>query len=262
MADEEESMSASDREAERLARLMDKKANEKFEQARKDALKKYQQQGGNANNFQLKSESTAPTEVKKEGKSASNWRADLEVKEREQKLRYEEEERKKRERIAQSVVYEAPSESHSSVFEREEPKRQVEPDEQPKGKSELQLYNERLEREQAALKSRLEEEERRKREAMKTLVTCFDCKSQVELPDSVKHNNILYCRSCGIKAQQPKGPKCAQCTQPIFGSFITAMGKKYHPECMVCSACGKNIEGGFRNVFNKMWCVDCRPVNR
>jgi len=56
----------------------------------------------------------------------------------------------------------------------------------------------------------------------------------------------------------PKSPLCAMCRQPISGRCITAMFRKFHPECFVCSFCLKQLNRGtFKVQEDKPYCHQC-----
>ena len=44
-------------------------------------------------------------------------------------------------------------------------------------------------------------------------------------------------------------PICKQCGQPIYGSYLDALGATWHPEHFVCAACGQPIDVSSFNVF-------------
>ena len=69
---------------------------------------------------------------------------------------------------------------------------------------------------------------------------------------------------------------CHTCSQPIFGTYQTAMGTTFHSRCFTCAACQKTFDGNFiakgdpplpyhrecvEELFNPRCCV-CRTVLR
>jgi len=51
---------------------------------------------------------------------------------------------------------------------------------------------------------------------------------------------------------------CAMCRQQITGRCITAMFRKFHPECFVCSFCLKQLnKGTFKEQGDKPYCHQC-----
>lgn len=38
---------------------------------------------------------------------------------------------------------------------------------------------------------------------------------------------------------------------------MKAVGKKWHPECLVCAMCRASVEGGFRMKGPKLYCDRC-----
>ncbi|MBF0610749.1 MAG: protein DA1 [Magnetococcales bacterium] len=53
-------------------------------------------------------------------------------------------------------------------------------------------------------------------------------------------------------------PLCHGCETPIVGTIITALGKSFHSQCFLCSACGKPIQaGGFLPHQDKPYHTAC-----
>ena len=50
------------------------------------------------------------------------------------------------------------------------------------------------------------------------------------------HDGKPYHDHCYVEAF---APRCAACNRPISGPYVTALGKKWHPEHFVCTACKK-----------------------
>ena len=51
---------------------------------------------------------------------------------------------------------------------------------------------------------------------------------------------------------------CAWCNKPIYGRCVTAMFRKFHPECFLCSFCLKPLKlGTFKSKDDKPFCQPC-----
>lgn len=51
--------------------------------------------------------------------------------------------------------------------------------------------------------------------------------------------------------------KCAGCGKELSGSILSAMDKKWHPECFVCSKCSGSLQEGFGVVDGQPVCKTC-----
>lgn len=69
-------------------------------------------------------------------------------------------------------------------------------------------------------------------------------------------NRKLYCSSgCANRAS---GNLCHKCHEPLSGSMITVLDKKYHKECFVCLRCGVQFTGlKFFPVNGEPYCESC-----
>ncbi|VDL59784.1 unnamed protein product [Hymenolepis diminuta] len=53
--------------------------------------------------------------------------------------------------------------------------------------------------------------------------------------------------------------KCAKCKKDIDGTIVTAMNKKWHNECFVCTGCHCPLAGqSFHNKDGAPYCIKCR----
>ncbi|VDN99245.1 unnamed protein product [Rodentolepis nana] len=53
--------------------------------------------------------------------------------------------------------------------------------------------------------------------------------------------------------------KCAKCHKHIEGTIVTAMNKKWHSECFVCTGCHSPLAGqSFHNKDGSPYCIKCR----
>ncbi len=51
---------------------------------------------------------------------------------------------------------------------------------------------------------------------------------------------------------------CGRCGKKIVGSYVTAMGKNFHPECFTCYGCGKSFgKSGYYEKNGRPYCEDC-----
>ena len=63
-----------------------------------------------------------------------------------------------------------------------------------------------------------------------------------------------YCKDCWGKSF---AEDCGKCNKKILGNVFKAIGQTYHPECFVCSHCGKKIEDkSFIPESNLPYCED------
>ncbi|KAJ1562653.1 hypothetical protein HK096_006158 [Nowakowskiella sp. JEL0078] len=87
-------------------------------------------------------------------------------------------------------------------------------------------------------------------------VDCFRCcVCQTAFSDEnpyIPHSGKAYCET--HYEEFVYQPVCAGCKAPIFGQPISALGKPWHPEHLVCSLCSKPIQG---NVFEHKGVVYC-----
>jgi len=77
---------------------------------------------------------------------------------------------------------------------------------------------------------------------------CTSCRKPLsDILDIFFVNDKKYCKVCSSRALNDKpGAKCGHCKLGLESTFIKAAGRKYHPECFVCSDCAQPIRGGFR----------------
>lgn len=53
----------------------------------------------------------------------------------------------------------------------------------------------------------------------------------------------------------PRTPYCESCQQEIFGPFVSAIGRSWHPEHFVCAGCGDSLQNqGFIEEGGKLYC--------
>lgn len=55
-----------------------------------------------------------------------------------------------------------------------------------------------------------------------------------------------------------KGAACAQCSQPINGKCVSAMGRRFHPQHFLCTLCQNTLtQGIFKEHNDKPFCHSC-----
>lgn len=63
---------------------------------------------------------------------------------------------------------------------------------------------------------------------------------------------------CSTHYYQQMGETCAGCDQPIAGTSVEAMGKKWHPEHFVCAFCMNTLSGtSYTEKNSKPYCKGC-----
>jgi len=207
----------------------------------------------------------------------TSWRDQKDIKEREERQRKEEEERRRQEKSRESVGLE-PSPRRASISgttswreqkeikEREERERKEDEERRRQerakevaGSSEELEYKQQSQYKELQLRLKLEEDERKKYELTKAILICSQCGGKFDSLDTKKIKGIVYCMNCTPKVNTSLYPLCTTCGQPLYSTIATAMGKKYHPECLICGGCGSVLTTGFRSAFNKLWCLECKP---
>lgn len=91
----------------------------------------------------------------------------------------------------------------------------------------------------------------------------------VELDNEPKMSDSMTAREL-FKALNPNLPHaseeelrrpvavCEACGRDVSGPYVTAFGKKYHPSCLCCAECKKQISGQFaRGPQGRPSCKDC-----
>eukprot|EP01103_Thecamoeba_quadrilineata_P002405 TRINITY_DN12367_c0_g1_i1.p1 TRINITY_DN12367_c0_g1~~TRINITY_DN12367_c0_g1_i1.p1 ORF type:complete len:284 (-),score=87.63 TRINITY_DN12367_c0_g1_i1:57-908(-) len=273
-------------EEERLNRMMNKKSEEAFEKARREALQKYQKSaGGAAKEFHLaekeKPKEKAPVAapvfssiaaqetVHEKPQGNNDWKQDYERRAQEEKLREEEESRRR-----QSALSALTTDSHDDLGKWKAEQDRKEQEFRKKLEEEERRKKEELERMKAqALREHQQREEEVKREQAARLAAqpapaqlssnqCTACHKQLtDILDIFFVNDKKFCQPCSVRAlnDKPGGQgKCAHCKFALDSTFIKAAGSKFHPECFICSDCGKQIQGGFRpKGRNTFTCANC-----
>jgi hypothetical protein len=74
---------------------------------------------------------------------------------------------------------------------------------------------------------------------------CFACAGcKTVFPPSASFftdNEKPYCKSCNLAARRAAADRCSTCGEPILDMSVTAVGRKFHPNCLVCTACRRQF---------------------
>lgn len=88
---------------------------------------------------------------------------------------------------------------------------------------------------------------------------CFICQEQGCGPfkqgSFFELDGLPYCEKHFLAR---KGAACAQCSQPINGKCVSAMGRRYHPHHFLCTFCQNTLtQGIFKEHNDKPFCHSC-----
>jgi len=88
---------------------------------------------------------------------------------------------------------------------------------------------------------------------------CFVCQEPGCGPfDKAKFFELNGKPYCEKHYLQRIGAACAFCGQPINGKCVSAMGKRFHPQCFKCSLCQNPLtQGIFKEHYEKPYCHPC-----
>jgi len=71
--------------------------------------------------------------------------------------------------------------------------------------------------------------------------TCTTCQEPLADLTYCIHQDSLYCARHYADAMKPR---CGSCDELIFaGLYTKALGKEYHPECLLCMSCNQSLNG-------------------
>ncbi|EGD76775.1 hypothetical protein PTSG_08126 [Salpingoeca rosetta] len=85
--------------------------------------------------------------------------------------------------------------------------------------------------------------------------TCWECNKPFPEGRYFPQDNKPY---CSYHYHEMKGVVCARCMRPIIGSFVSALGEKWHPEHFQCSLCNKSLaKTRFRERNDQPYCDPC-----
>lgn len=265
-------------EEDRLLKSLNKKSEEAFEKARRDALQKYQKTGGKAGEFHLaekeKEKPKAHTQTHTQAAAVFDrsetpaWKEEHERREREEKLREAEENKKK-----QAAVASLSEDAHDDLSKWKQEQEIKEREFKKKLEDEERRKKEEIDRmkAQALREHQQREEEARREQALRMAAQptpqqispnqCTSCHKQLsDILDIFFVNDKKYCKACSTRALSDKpggGPKCGHCKLSLESTFIKAAGRKYHTECFVCCECAQPIRGGFRPKGTGFVCGGC-----
>ncbi|EGG25407.1 LIM-type zinc finger-containing protein [Cavenderia fasciculata] len=85
--------------------------------------------------------------------------------------------------------------------------------------------------------------------------TCKSCNKGIQ--SFVVHDDQPYCETCYDKLFV-EHKTCHICSEPIFGTVVSAMNNHFHQECFKCNSCGSNFpDSEFYQLEGKPWCYSC-----
>lgn len=86
--------------------------------------------------------------------------------------------------------------------------------------------------------------------------TCTFCEISLLRCGFILKEGNLHCPTC---YHDRFSPRCSQCSKTITeSSFVSAMGKSFHPQCLQCSGCRRPFDDGtFQPLLGELWCSDC-----
>ncbi|KAH3764384.1 hypothetical protein Pelo_3760 [Pelomyxa schiedti] len=82
---------------------------------------------------------------------------------------------------------------------------------------------------------------------------CDFCRAPIVSQYSTKYGRP-YCVPCERRLY---GNYCEACHQPIAGQQISAIGRFYHPNHLVCFVCKVPVQNGFVEHNGKPFCSTC-----
>ncbi|XP_069741967.1 paxillin-like isoform X2 [Narcine bancroftii] len=87
---------------------------------------------------------------------------------------------------------------------------------------------------------------------------CFICRDCLTPFTSANFFEVAGLPYCEIHYHQRQGTLCSACQKPITGRCITAMGRRFHPEHLVCAFCLKQLgKGIIKEKNDKPYCNTC-----
>jgi len=117
---------------------------------------------------------------------------------------------------------------------------------------------------------------------------CAGCGKVIGNTDAVNFNNSVYhsyclvCAGCGgdleggltqkdgqpycAKCSGSTGGFCGGCGQKLSGTFVNALGQKWHKNCFVCTGCKQPFTTGYAERESMPYCASCiqkgtKPTN-
>ena len=83
---------------------------------------------------------------------------------------------------------------------------------------------------------------------------CGVCARPLGNSPFIVKGGLPYHKACHVTASVAK---CAKCTAPIVGAFVTADGVKYHKACFTCTTCSSTLEAGYLLKAELPYCGKC-----
>ncbi|KAI9223616.1 LIM domain protein [Blastocladiella britannica] len=85
--------------------------------------------------------------------------------------------------------------------------------------------------------------------------TCATCSGVFAGGTFFAHEGLAYCE---MDFHRAKGTLCEGCLKPIVGKCVNAAGRRWHPQCFLCSYCKTSLnKNPFREREGKAFCVPC-----
>jgi len=85
---------------------------------------------------------------------------------------------------------------------------------------------------------------------------CVKCRTPLHDVGFKDINGEPHCPSCAGSSGSTGG-FCAGCGQKLSGSFVNAMGQKWHKDCFVCASCKKAFTTGYAEKNGEPYCSNC-----
>lgn len=90
------------------------------------------------------------------------------------------------------------------------------------------------------------------------LFCCSQCNQELQPHKFFERDGLPFCEKCYNLLYGQRLVLCAVCRKPIQGRCITAMFRKFHPECFVCSFCQQPLKNrSFKEEGDKPFCHVC-----
>eukprot|EP00033_Pygsuia_biforma_P003432 GCRY01003761.1.p1 GENE.GCRY01003761.1~~GCRY01003761.1.p1 ORF type:complete len:409 (-),score=112.73 GCRY01003761.1:288-1514(-) len=84
---------------------------------------------------------------------------------------------------------------------------------------------------------------------------CMDCKAPFDGAPFYDYDGQPYCEK---HFHLKSGSLCANCEKPISGKCVSTLGKRFHPECFVCTFCVKPLgSNSFKSQKGQPYCLKC-----
>lgn len=83
---------------------------------------------------------------------------------------------------------------------------------------------------------------------------CGSCQNPIGTGSFFELEGLPHCERC---YQLQFCPRCAHCNQPIMDRCVTAMNRKWHVQCFVCTQCTQPFDGTFLERDGRPYCERC-----